>query len=1074
MSVNSVLPSLTASYNQVPLHLSVFNRVYRASCASATVMSSNWHSLIARAIDIPLEGDDSRVGSTRDGSSGGTLSTNNASKSSSLQSLGGTFIPVAIYCVVCIIFFSVFRVKCSRVYAPRAIPSLRSPHKHIPPLPTGWFDWVKPFFKTPDTFVLNHGSLDGFFFLRYLKVLRNTFLVGILISWPILFPVHITGGNKLSQLDILTIGKISNNRRMFAHVAVAYMFFGFVLFTITRECFYYIGIRQAYLSSPHYSKRLSSRTVLITSIPDRYLDEARLRKLYGDSVKRVWIPRTAKALIKLVEEREDTAMRLEKAEIALIKKAHLARKKQFNKKPSSTSSSAEPDSTESSSSYRSDPSSEQTRSDSPHVGVSQNENTENENQEQGFKTEYPQVTQTSHDTHDLLERSAEDPEYVHPYGLNPDLPDVRGSVAAQWVPAKARPHHRPMQNFFRRVDTIRWCRMRLKDLNHEIYKLRRQVRRGDGDTLPAAFIEFDTQEAAQAAHQIVAHHRPLQLAPRLLGVRPDEVVWKALRMRWWERIIRRFLIMGLVAVAIIFWSIPSAMIGIISNIDFLSGIFFLRWIKLLPKPILGFLQGFIPAIALSFWMSLVPAMLRFCGVQAGIPSLVLVELFTQNIYFAFQVVQVFLITTLTSAASAAVLDIIKQPMSAPDLLARNLPKASNFYLSYILVQCLAIGATGLLHLFELFRHYILGRGLQNPRTRFKIWYNLRPPRWGGIFPIYTNMACIAFCYTCIAPLILLFACAGMAFTRLIYRYNILYVFDSEMDSMGLFYPTALLQLIVGLYLAEICMIGLFALKLAFPPMVLMLIFLIFTGIVHMSLRDSIFPLLQNLPQTLTLEEELQQQEKAEAEQKLQEAAESGEANGGTAASYFDADLNFGEEEAEEPPSDDEDGQQDGTQGSRGIDGGGGVKLMVTEWMKTTAKAQVKKEIQQSGLKRFLDRWILAGDPSNPDQQPTFLQRFLHPEVYEDFIALRKLIPFEEPPDVDYAGDDKMSNYWPPELWMPKPVLWIPRDEARVSRQEVAHTRKITPITDVGVTLNEKGLIIVDVEAAPFPRMRLVH
>jgi hypothetical protein len=146
--------------------------------------------------------------------------------------------------------------------------------------------------------------------------------------------------------------------------------------------------------------------------------------------------------------------------------------------------------------------------------------------------------------------------------------------------------------------------MRLKDLNLEIWKLRRQVRRGDGDTLPAALI--------------VAHHRPLQLAPRLLGVRPDEVVWSALRMRWWERIIRRFLIMGLVAVAIVFWSIPSAMIGIVSNIDFLSGIIFLRWIKLLPKPILGFLQGFIPAIALSFWMSLVPAMLR-CKFIAPLP-----------------------------------------------------------------------------------------------------------------------------------------------------------------------------------------------------------------------------------------------------------------------------------------------------------------------------------------------------------------------------------------------------------------------------------------------------------------------
>ncbi|RKK96042.1 hypothetical protein BFJ68_g14569 [Fusarium oxysporum] len=1021
-------------------------------------MAANWHSLLARAFELPVEGDDSRVGSTRDGSSGGTLSSNNASKSSSLQSLGGTFIPVIIYCVVCILFFSVFRVKCHRVYSPRAIPSLRSPHTPIPPLPNGWFNWIKPFFKTPDTFVLNHGSLDGFFFLRYLKVLRNTFLVGMLIAWPILFPVHLTGGKKLTQLDMLTIG--------------------FILFTVVRECFYYVGIRQAYLSSPHYAKRLSSRTVLITSIPERYLDEARLRKLYGDSVKRVWIPRTDKALVKLVEEREQTARRLEKAEIALIKKANMARKKQLGKNPPSTASSAEPcaepSSGDSSSSWRTEPSSEEPRTSSPRrVETSETHVQENEQggiQEHKSTPEVSERTKISHNTHDILEKSAEDPEYVHPYGLNPDLPDVRGSVAAQWLSVTARPHHRPLHNFFRRVDTIRWCRMKLKELNLEIFKLRRQVRRGDGQTLPAAFIEFDTQEAAQAAHQVVAHHRPLQLAPRLLGVRPNEVVWSALRMRWWERIIRRLLIMALIAVAIIFWSIPSAMIGIVSNIKFLSGIVFLKWIKLLPSPILGFLQGFIPAIALSFWMSLVPAMLRFCGVQAGIPSLVLVELFTQKVYFAFQVVQVFLITTLTSAASATTMQIIQQPMSTPSLLATNLPKASNFYLSYILVQCLAIGATGLLHIFELIRHHAFGRVVQNPRTRFNVWYNLRPPRWGGVFPIYTNMACIV-----IAPLILLFACAGMAFTRLIYRYNILYVFDSEMDSMGLFYPTALMQLITGLYLAEICMIGLFAINFAFPPMVLMLIFLIFTVIVHMSLRDSISPLLQNLPQTLALEEELQEQERAEAEAKLQAAAESGEANGGTAASYFDTEQNFGEEEFEDVPTDDEDDQlHEGPQSSRAVEGAGGLRLMATEWIKSSTKEQLKKEVQESGVKKFLDRWILPGDRSNPDQPPSFIQRFFHPEIYEDFIALRKLIPFEELADADYSGDEKLSNYWPPELWMQKPVLWIPRDEGRVSRQEVAHTRKITPITDVGASLDEKGLVVVDVEAAPFPRMRLVH
>lgn len=521
-----------------------------------------------------------------------------------------------------------------------------------------------------------------------------------------------------------------------------------MLFTIARECIYYINIRQAYLSSPQYANRISSRTVLLSCVPKQYLDEARLRKLYGDSVKRVWIPRTTKVLAKLVKEREQTAMRLEKAEIELIKKANVARNKILRKNaqqtiPASPSSISvhEPPSP---ASFRTAPDGDE-HSVSQERPVDEAELARRVDEALGGEAFRSSVTELSHtqDPAHLLEEKTEDPEYVHPYGLSPDLPDVRGSVAAQWIPVEARPHHRPLGNYLRRVDTIRWCRLRLKELNTEIFKIRRQIRRGDGAALPAVFVEFDTQESAQAAHQVVAHHRPLQLAPRILGIRPDEIIWSALRMRWWERIIRRFAILGLVTAAIIFWSIPSAFIGIISNISFLANtIFFLKWIVLLPKPILGFLQGFVPAMALSFWMSLVPGMLRVCAVQAGIPSLVLVELFVQNAYFGFQVVQVFLITTLTSAASAALMDIIKNPVSVKDLLAQNLPKASNFYLSYILVQCLAVGATSLLHLFDLLRQFVFSRIHQVPRARFNVWYNLRPPRWGGVFPVFSNMAVI--------------------------------------------------------------------------------------------------------------------------------------------------------------------------------------------------------------------------------------------------------------------------------------------------------------------------------------------
>ena len=55
-------------------------------------------------------------------------------------------------------------------------------------------------------------------------------------------------------------------------------------------------------------------------------------------------------------------------------------------------------------------------------------------------------------------------------------------------------------------------------------------------------------------------------------------------------------------------------------------------------------------------------------------------------YMAFQVIQVFLVTTFASGAASVVTQIIDNPSSATTLLAENLPKASNFYISYFILQ----------------------------------------------------------------------------------------------------------------------------------------------------------------------------------------------------------------------------------------------------------------------------------------------------------------------------------------------------------------------------------------------------
>lgn len=93
-------------------------------------------------------------------------------------------------------------------------------------LPSGAFNWIKPFWQIPDTFVLDHSSLDAFLFLRFLKILIVIFFVGCCLTWPILIPLHATGGRGNTELDRVTFGNIVSPRRYYAHAFLAWIYFG--------------------------------------------------------------------------------------------------------------------------------------------------------------------------------------------------------------------------------------------------------------------------------------------------------------------------------------------------------------------------------------------------------------------------------------------------------------------------------------------------------------------------------------------------------------------------------------------------------------------------------------------------------------------------------------------------------------------------------------------------------------------------------------------------------------------------------------------------------------------------------
>ena len=199
-----------------------------------------------------------------------------------------------------------------------------------------------------------------------------------------------------------------------------------------------------------------------------------------------------------------------------------------------------------------------------------------------------------------------------------------------------------------------------------------------------------------------------------------------------------------IALLIIFWTIPVAVVGAISNISYLTTkVPFLGFINDIPPFILGVVTGLLPSVMLAVLMAVVPIFCRLLAKFAGAATLSQIELQTQVWYFWFQVIQVFLVTTFSSGASAVAAQIVSNPSSAPALLAENLPKASNFYLSFFIVYGLGQASMQLLAVGSLAMIEFVGPFLdKTPRKKYNRWFSLAGLGWGSEYPKWTNLGVI--------------------------------------------------------------------------------------------------------------------------------------------------------------------------------------------------------------------------------------------------------------------------------------------------------------------------------------------
>ncbi|GAB0132304.1 hypothetical protein EsDP_00000745 [Epichloe bromicola] len=221
------------------------------------------------------------------------------------------------------ICFSFIRPYHQAIYAPK---SKHADEKHAPP-PIGkapWA-WITPLIHTKEVALMQQIGMDATVFLRFIRMLRNMFLVLALIGVGILVPVNISNFQKFdymgkpdeTQWMLRITPRNTFDKPIWAVVLVGYAFnfvvMGFLWWNYRRV----LALRRIYFDSDEYQNSLHSRTLMLFDIPRQGCSDEGIARIIdsvvpNSSFARTVVARNVKDLPDLIEEHDKAVRKLEK------------------------------------------------------------------------------------------------------------------------------------------------------------------------------------------------------------------------------------------------------------------------------------------------------------------------------------------------------------------------------------------------------------------------------------------------------------------------------------------------------------------------------------------------------------------------------------------------------------------------------------------------------------------------------------------------------------------------------------------------------------------------------------------
>lgn len=381
-------------------------------------------------------------------------------------------------------------------------------------------------------------------------------------------------------------------------------------------------------------------------------------------------------------------------------------------------------------------------------------------------------------------------------------------------------------------------------LKSRIRKLRKEIKQ----LKSVAICYFPDLFTAHLVLQARASSLPLKM--NAFAIDPDVSSESFIYQGWRTKALRTLSITATLNILAIFWAIPISMTGLLSQLVYLDA--FSSSLKRLSDRQLSVIQGLAPQAALSIVMYCFPLIIQLLVKTYPKLEQSKIEVLMQRYYFVFLYVQVFLVVSISSSVTTMIPEILGDVQSVPSILARNLPKACNYFYSYLLLQAVTQCVMVLFQLPDSLWAWLI----RSEKSSFP-----KLAQWSFVYPVFTNLTCICtspsqfyirvptkrdlgIVYSLISPLILPVGTLMFTLFLFVHSYQAIYVLETKKDTAGMLYWEALNHLFVGIYTMNLFLLGLFVLRNALGPAILAFFLIFGVALVQNYVKRNFRPLMR--------------------------------------------------------------------------------------------------------------------------------------------------------------------------------------------------------------------------------------